>query len=745
MITYLAGILFPALLPSLVWTISSGLFLVLIACLSQCRKHAAYMLLGMLVASGYGAWQLHHRLDLPRLDLKVQGQIASLPVHRSDRVQFLLALDEVAPATPQALRLRTIRLSIHKPEVELKVGDRLVAQVRLRPPRGLFNPYGFDLERHYLAQGLDARGYVREIYTHHPAKGGLRTWRQSILDGLNRQYGTTSASTLAALVLGVRTGFSDTQWDVLRITGTAHLMVVSGLHIAVVAGFAWLLGRGVAVLCALVFGVQGYTRLIPMLIVIMVVTTYALLAGWGLPVQRAWVMLMVFVLGSWRLLQLTSWQRWRWSLVIVLSFQPLAVLEAGTWLSFVAVALIILTVQTGKRAASWQQVPGSWLRVQLALFACMLPMMVLYFQQFNPLAIGVNLLAVPLLTVVVWLLPLILPLAGVIPELRMVMERCISGYWELLSWTSKVPGLYLQTHAPDLGWVLLATLVLCIALLPLGRLYRIMAVVVLIPLIWAKPTRPAEDAFEAVVFDVGQGQAVLVRTGEGDVLYDTGPGYPGGGAAFDYALAPYFRARGIADVHTLVLSHDDLDHSGGYQDLVNLAKINTVLAGEPERRPGSAQCMDQSWELAGVSFRILSAYAGATNHLESNERSCVLSVRSQHCSLLLTGDLGVSGEYRLLSAGRVEAHNWMMAGHHGSRDSTSSDLLKQVAPERVLISAGFNNRFGHPHEQVLERLNRLRIPYLETAVSGAITLSANADGCFLSQHRETKKRYWTAG
>ncbi len=745
MITYLVGILISALLPSFYWGALTGSSLVLLACFRSLRKSAIGMLLGMLLACFFGAWQLHHRLDVPRIDLRVVGQISALPVARADRVQFELDLESVEPAASEALRLRTVRLSMHAPDIDLKAGDRIIAQVRLRPPRGLHNPYGFDLERHYLANGIDARGYVREIIDYQPAEGGFLTWRQSILDGLHQQYSDTSANTLSALVLGVRDGFTDDQWDVLRVTGTAHLMVVSGLHIAVIAGFAWLTGRLAAGVLAMLFGVHGYTRLIPMLVVMLVVTAYALLAGWGLPVQRAWIMLMVFILGSWRLLQLTSWQRWYWSLLLVLSLQPLSVLEAGTWLSFVAVALIIVCVQSGKGAGDKLNVPVSWLRVQLTLFLCMLPITIWFFQQFNPLAIAVNLLAVPLLTLAVWVLPLLLTLAAVIPGVRPIIEACITAYWDLLSWTANVPGLYMPSFAPNLMWVLIATLVTCIAVLPLGKLYRLLALAVLVPLIWPKPYPPDEGTFVAHVFDVGQGQAVLIQTRDGDVLYDTGPGYPGGGAAFDYALGPYFRAQGLSDLHTLVLSHDDLDHSGGYGALTKYVNINAVLAGEPENMTGSQYCTNQAWVLGGVRFEILPAYSGATEHLPSNERSCVLSVRAENCSLLLTGDLGVSGEYRLLSAGRLKAHTWLMAGHHGSRDSTSVDFLKQVAPEQVLVSAGFNNHFGHPHKEVLGRLEASRIPFLETATSGAITLSANHDGCFLSQHRKRKKRYWTGG
>lgn len=745
MITYLAGIMLPALLPSLQYALLLALILALGCLWRRWRNYLLTLVLGVCIASSYGAWQLHHRLDQPRIDVTLSGEVVGLPVSRNGRLQFVLGISQVLTDSQTSIRLRKVKLSDYESDVELRTGDQVVVRVRLKPPRGLYNPEAFDLERHYLASGLDARGYVREWVELKSSAPGPWQWRQMLRDHFTEHYDRTAATTLMALVLGERVVFTDRERDVLRITGTAHLMVVSGLHVAVVAGFAWFLGRLAAAVCAGVTGNRACIRVLPLVFVVALVTVYAWLAGWGLPVQRAWLMMLVFVLGSWRLFQLTAWQRWRWALVVVVSIQPLAVLEAGTWLSFTAVALIILASQSGASVKRWTDMPAAWAKIQLSLFLGMLPITVLYFQQFNPLGILVNLIAVPLLTMVVWVLPLVLPLAVSLPALRGHVEAFIAQYWQGLEWAADVAGLYMTTIKPEAVLVFLLLVIGCCALLPLGWLYRLLACVGFLPLLWVKQTPLENGRFEALVFDVGQGQAVLVKTAAGNVLYDTGPGYRSGGAAFDYAIAPYLRAEGINQLHTLILSHDDMDHSGGYEALLREVQVDRLLAGEPEQRKGSIACVDQRWIMGGTEFRVLPAYSGSTEALASNERSCVLSVRNEKCSLLLTGDLGHSGEYRLLSAGRVQPHTWLIAGHHGSRDSTSNELLEQVQPRRVLISAGFANHFGHPHPEVLQRLGAHKIPWVETGNAGAITLSANADGCLLSQHRQTKKRYWTAG
>jgi len=747
MIAYLAGITVPALLPSLMWVLPCLALLLPGILVRRIRIPLLCTLAGLLVASGYGAWQLQHRLNQPSLDLELFGVVETIPEYSRGRISMTLTVRGVATEHEEAAgHLRRVRLSYYDPEERLGAGDWVRARVRVRSPRGLNNPDAFDAERRYLAQGVDARGYVRELLEH---RSGARVspagLRQRLYDAFHGRFSTQAAATLSAIVLGNRSGFGEAEWQAMRVTGTAHLMVVSGLHVAVVGGFAWLLGRVLGALAARLCGCRKAIRLVPICLTLLLVTIYAWLSGWGLPVQRAWLMMLVFVLGGWKLLQLDVWQRWRWSLMLVLTWQPLAILEPGAWLSFSAVALIIAVVKGRSHRKGWSAWAEGWLKVQLTLFIGMLPLMTLLFQQFNPLAIVINLVAVPLMTLLVWSLPFSVTAAFLSDSLAWALESVLTAFWLVLDWAAQAPGLYLAVPKPSSWAVVLALLLVPVMLLPLGNLYRLLAAAVLLPLIWSPSLQPASGEFEAWVFDVGQGQAILIRTAEGTVLYDTGPGFRGGGAVFMHTVMPYLRARNITRLHSLVLSHDDLDHSGGYDVLRQQLKVKRVLAGEPELRNGSRDCRDHEWQLGQVSFNIMPAFVGQAEARSSNERSCVLSVRSRDCGVLITGDLSVSGEYRLLSAGHIDPHVWLVAGHHGSRDSTSTELLAQVQPEAVLVSAGYGNRFGHPHPEVLERIGHQGSVWHNTADAGAIRLSATADGCSLSQRRKTKKRYWTAG
>jgi len=748
MIAYLGGMLTVALLPSLAHAGLSALLLFLLP-FTRLRRVILVYLLGVAVASLWGAWQLHHRLPsrVEAQDLQVTGRIESLVQRQGQRQVFDLAITALASERPELQRLRRVRLSVYRSDLRFGVGDQIRAVVRLRSPRGLHNPQARDTERYYLAAGIDARGYLRRLLQHRPADSrSVGLTRQWIKRGLIERFEAQTANTLAALIIGDRSGLDAQHWEWLRRTGTAHLMVVSGLHIAVMATLGWLLGRLIAMPLQLA-GWMGCGRWLPMAFALTSATAYAALAGWGLPVQRAWLMLAVFLLGNGRLLSLSGWQRLKFSLLLVVSLQPLAILEPGLWLSFGAVALILWQLQQRRQppfTATWLRLPGEWWRLQLGLFVGMALVLVLNFHQLSPVGIVVNLIAVPWMSITVWSLPPLFALLPHWPVAGALLEWNLRQLWALLQWAAQTPGLLLQVGQPTplvLALALVGTLIL---LLPLPLRIRAIALLPCLPLLLLPVPQPSQGRFDVWVFDVGQGEAVLIETAQGRLLYDTGPGFGEGRSAFPYTVEPYLRSLGSPGLEWVVVSHADTDHSGGFTALQQRHGIGVVLS--PAALPGvQAQgCRRGHWQSGGVSFTLLDPFREHTN-LSGNDRSCVLRVSNGHCSLLLTGDLSQRGEYRLLSAGKIEPVTWLMAGHHGSRESTTGALLDYARPEHVLISAGFGNRFGHPHQEVIERIERRHIPWSSTAGRGALLLQAGSDSCSLVSHRALKKRYWTAG
>ncbi len=743
MIPYLSALLLVAWLPRLAWLPVLLLLLLPLMRRRRWQRPLFIFVAASLYAALWGGWQLSHRLPdaYVRSDVGMQLQIDSLVSRQGRRQSFTVAVIAVDDTSGPIARLRRLKLSYYDTSTRLQAGDRLHAVVRLFPPRGLSNPHAFDSERRYLSEGIDARGYIRTLRTRESSRFSLAAVRQTLGDHIDAVYSPTAAATLRALTLGDRAGLSDGQWRLLSETGTAHLMVVSGLHVALIAAIGVLLARGLC-LPLLYLGVSALTvRRAAILLALGFATAYALLAGMGLPVQRALIMVAVFLGGEWLLRPISAWQRWRVALVLVTLWQPLAVVEAGAWLSFGAVALLIW--MTGiKRSGT--RMAGDWWRLQAQLFVGMLPLTALLFQQIGLLAPLVNCIALPLASLFVSLLPLLLPVSVMmgLPWLTATISQGIDGFWRGLSWARDELGLYLAL--PEPSWVAVATSVLAIAwwLTPFPLRWRWLSVVLLFPLLTTAVRLPAEGSFRARVFDVGQGLAVLVETAHSTLLYDTGPGYNGGGSVFPYAIAPLLRAQNRARIDQVVISHADSDHSGGLEALRQRIEIGTLISGQPDmfEELAARDCADAApLRIDGVSIQLLQA-AGVRG---DNERSCVVVVEGRYCTLLLPGDLGFPGE-QALSQSVLPEVDWLLAGHHGSATASSEQWLQRLQPKQVIFSRGRFNRFGHPATEVLERVDAIEAQVRDTAQEGALLLE-DRPGCPATGQREVKRRYWTAG
>jgi len=759
MIYYLAGLLTVALLPSLLsmYYIFPMLLFMLHATwrfyLSYSapgypvlRYPALLYCLGVLVATLYGTWQLHHRLplELDGTDVRLGGVVQDLPQHSGHRVRFELSVDKLFSDEPALKRLRRVQLSLYQPEHIIKAGHYLELDVRLRTPRGLMNPYASDRELYFLQSSIDATGYVRQLHHQRSAASwSLPGLRQHLSDQLHDRFSEGQSSwLLQAIVLGSRMDMTDEHWEVLRRTGTAHLLVVSGLHIGVAAGAGLLLGK-LLIAGVLFCGISPvWLRRIPLLLALLLAVSYACISGLGLPVQRALIMVTIFLMAEWSLKQVSGWTRWRWALIVILTSQPLALLQPGAWLSFSAVAVLLWLAQTCKRpdTSAWRLAGGA----QWAIFVGMLPLMALLFNQFGLLAPLVNLIAVPLFSLLITLLPLLIPasLAGS-ESVIWGVGQFLDYFWSGLSWSATIPGVFILLARPDPIVVLIVSLACFWLLMPLPLHWRWVSVMALLPLFFPRASEVTPGDFNVVVFDVGQGLAVLVETHQHRLLYDTGPGFAGGGSALPFTIAPLLRARNVDQLHHLVISHGDFDHAGGYPSLKQMMPVEYKEGGSEDLiNRGFQSCHErQAWEYDGVRFRYLTP--PPEPGWSRNEQSCVLEVRSSNCSLLLPGDAGFPVEFGLVRSGQLQPVTWLVAGHHGSRTSSSQVFIEHLQPEYVIYAAGYNNRFGHPHEDVASRFERAGVRARNTATDGAVILRAVQGSCETLSWREQRRRYWS--
>lgn len=701
----------------------------------------------------------------------VEGVVLGLPkpFARGARFDFEVTrvLEPLGAQVP-----RRLRLSWYAPQgAALQAGETWRFRVSLRPPRGTANPGGFDYEQWLFEQGLRAVGYVRDAAVNRRLADGSErfwsadVWRRAIRGRLQQALGgSPQAGLIEALALGIDDAITPQQWTVLRRTGTVHLIAVSGSHIGLVAGLAFFAGQW---LCVRLGVVRWPPPSVAACAGLGAAWLYAALTGFSIPAQRALVMVAVAMGAVVLRRNLGSAQVWATALLAVLLWDPMAVLAPGFWLSFGAVALIAYAL-SGRAArplpgrssglavswrARWARRAVLGYRRALAMLKIngytalgLAPLLLLFFRQVSLISPVANLLAVPILGVV--LIPLCL--AGalsllVAPQLGAgllwLADWLLDRFWPCLEWLADGSWAQWSGAAPPLWTFLPAVLGVAWLLAPRGIPARWLGLALLLPALAARAERPLPGEFRLALLDVGQGLAAVVETRHRTLVFDTGPSL---GPDFDMGSAvvePYLRQRGIKVIDALVVSHGDNDHSGGAHALAELfPPIRTVYASEPARLAGlpAQLCREgQAWSWDGVAFAMLGPVDSAA---QGNDASCVLKVSGRNGSALLTGDIERAAEAQLVARhGAGLRSTVLVVPHHGSKTSSTAEFLAAVRPRYALVPAGYLNRFGFPHPMVLRRYAEVGAEVWNTAASGAVMI--DGDGS-VHGHRAEQRRYW---
>jgi competence protein ComEC len=322
----------------------------------------------------------------------------------------------------------------------------------------------------------------------------------------------------------------------------------------------------------------------------------------------------------------------------------------------------------------------------------------------------------------------------------------------LLKLLDKLPYVVWAQHAPPVWAIVAGTCGALWLLAPRGFPMRWLGATMLLPMFLVVPEKPAEGAARIVVFDVGQGLAVAVQTGNHALLYDTGPAFSGEADSGNRILLPALRGMGVAQLDALVLSHGDNDHIGGTESVLRGLPVVNVISSLPDTHPmllfaaHNEACADgQSWEWDGVHFEMLhppkSDMTGPIGH--NNERSCVLLVSTGQHSVLLAADVERESELRLLKHHKGEIPSTLLVvPHHGSKSSSSQDFVNAVHPRYAMFTSGYLNRFGHPREEVVERYRSLGSEVLRSDEDGAVSISMDGRNFVLERYRKSHARYW---
>lgn len=696
---------------------------------------------------------------------------------------------------PTRVQLSWERLAAQGPP---RPGESCRVAMRLRAPDDRVNPGVGDGALGRFGRGVRAVGRVVSVEAVPvaealPHTGGLSpwldaldAWRQRVRDRiLERVTDTRAAGVLAGLSVGDQAAISRADWVVLQRTGTAHLVSISGTHVALLGVLAaWLVRR-------IWSRLPGLTRLVPAhavaaWVALSVSTLYALASGWGVPAQRTvWMMAFVTVLSA-------VGRRWPWPLVwlsgaaLVAFTDPWALAQPGFWLSFVAVGVLLASGVSvpeacadewaeGRWWSRWREAGGELLQTQRLVAVALAPLALVCFQQVSIVGAGVNVLAVPLFTLV--FTPL--ALAGVLwPFCWDVAAWGLQVTWWALSMSAEAPGAVWTVPALP-GWVAASGIAAAFALALPGRWHwRVLALPFLLPFFrlpdaWHLLPRPPPGQFSAVVVDVGQGGATLVRTSSHTLLFDAGPLRPDGSDLVERVLAPMLQSLGVRRLDALVISHDDADHSGGAQSLLDSTEVGELMTPFETDHPLRQHAVVHraceaglTWTWDGVVFRMLHPGPMAAK-ASDNARSCVLQVEArvdgnaahaqQPVRLLLTADIEAEQERALLARWPAsQLHSTvMLVPHHGSRTSSTPAWLSAVAPEQAVVQVGERNAYGHPSPAVMKRYVEAGIPAVTTPACGAFVwesteLAAGAAATSGSRSqpvlghcwRSTRTRHW---
>ena len=708
-------------------------------------------------AIGYGLAGCHaHAVLQARLPAALQqktvwleGEVTGLPdvQPRSTRFRFRV-IDG-----PQALIGRTVQLSWYDEHGSDAVGERsgLHAgarwrlQARLKAPRGLRNPGGFDAERHAFAQRIAAQGTVtrpqQAVQTRNPA--GIDAWRERMATRIQVDTGSDKARFVRALALGDTAGLDDADWAILRANGLTHLIAISGFHVGLVAGFFALLTRGIWWLWP-TLGWRVPRPIAAALIAFAGAALYTAVAGFALPTLRTTAMIGVVALVRAFRRPVNTVDALALSAVVLMLADPLCVLTAGFWLSFGGVVWLVWCLPPERGNPVRQFLAAQWVAT-LGL----LPLTVLWFGQASLAGSLANLLAVP------WWSLVVVPLAllGVLAETLLpgtgmwawkASAATFSWSWPLFDWMAATPFAFYWLPEPHvLAWPLAFAGAFWV-LMPRGTPGRWLGAVLLLPMLYPDRQLPEHGQAELTVVDVGQGLSVIIRTARHTLLYDAGPATPEGFDAGERAVLPSLHALGVQRLDAAILSHGDNDHAGGVAAVQAALPIARVLGPQGMPAPRSSPCRaGDQWDWDGVRFRFL--HPGPHFPYLGNESSCVLRIETAHGALLLMGDVGEIIERRLLrQSPDALRSDVVLVGHHGSRTSSGPAFVAATRASLALVSSGHGNRFGHPHRSVVTRWQQSGAAVADTAQSGALRVRLLPDRIVLQHQRVRRARLWDA-
>lgn len=742
-------------LPSDVALVLTTVVAVVCFCFGVLRD-AGFVLLGLLLV-----WTASRDMLADRLSPEFQAEpvivtvlLADFPEISSGTARFVAKTID-RPALPEKIRLSWYGA----PEIP-RIGETWRLRVKLRRPRGFANPAGFDYELWLARQRIGATGYVvadadnRRV--ENVAIDRRSLLRQRLVDRILALTGDRDASAvLLAIAVGARHLITTEQWDRYAVSGTSHLMAISGLHIGLAAGGAWLL-------CRVLFSTfcrSANVRDLAVVAATVVAYAYTEISGFAVPATRALLMALLVSIALLLRRQLASDNVIAVSCVAILASDPLVIHAPGFKLSFGAVAILLWLARQQHIAGDAGSISGgrrfltairNLSALQFTLLLGLFPITVLTFGRVSWLAPAINLLVLPLFNLVT--VPAALLGLALDGPLAVAGDRLIGLAWQsvrLLVWLVGIAADWPPARrytATATGVMLLIVLLPAIwAAAPPGFPGRRMAWIAAVAVLLYRTPPPPPGCVDLIALEVGQGLSAVLRTERRVLVFDTGPSFRSGSDTGKLVVVPWLRAIGARRLDLLVVSHSDDDHSGGGASLVESIDVAQISAGEylaSIRRPQLRCRNGQAWLWDGVRFSIM--HPGVYPLQTANNASCVMEVAVGPHKILFTGDIESPIENHLVRSAALTEVDIVIVPHHGSRTSSGPSFVAELRPAVAIVSAGYENHWGFPKDDVVQRWREAGATVMNTATSGAIHFRVCADSGIqlVAEHRLRRQRYW---
>lgn len=770
-----------------------------------------WLLISATVGLAYGSARVSYRLadalDLSNEDkvTRVILRVAALPRLEPDsRIFVAEVLSSIPEGVPSRIQVRWNSGKSAGPYgsrsrgteaadfPELIPGQVWRMALILRQPHGSRNPHGFDYEGHVFAQGIRATGTVRgtPVLLHDDGWASIsvaaQRARHYVRDAMlphieDLRWG----GVLLALAIGDQASVGPNDWLTFNRSGLTHLVSISGSHVTLIAvlaaAFMNFLWR------RLTWGGRGLAERLPAQLAsawtaLLVAWLYCLLAGWGVPARRTFIMLAVVALSLTLRWPLNATHVLAAAACLVVGLDPWSPLSGGFWLSFLAVyVLMASTGWWGKQvynaaggAAECRSKLLAASRLQILVTLALLPPLALLFNEVSLVSPVANAYAIPVIGVLVTPLALLLAGAALLPGMETPAAAVAWAAHALLQlcmwpteWLAALPGASLPVAAVP-GWAVVFAMVgVGIALLPKGFPYRSLGWAFMLPVLAWVPSSPAPGDWELYAIDIGQGSALVLRTANHTLVYDAGLRYSPDADAAQRNLLPFMRAKGIRKIDVLVVSHADLDHIGGVRSVLEAFPVGQSytpfdlpawlkresrllgLRGTPPLPQAMTECKHgRAWQADGVSFEFLwplgegNIDIGA-NTRERNSNACVLRIKGAHHTVLLPGDIGADEENALVARG-LPPTDIILAAHHGSKYSSAQTFVSAMKAEHAIAQAGRWNRYGHPSGMIQRRWESSGAGFWNTGVDGAVIAHSKNGKLTVAAERELRPRYWAA-